>query len=123
VLPADRRRAVSLDFLNGQALLLPGAIMIAQLTGAPVLMTFMRRSADWRHQTLEISPPVPLDGDATTAFKRCVAVVEAAIRQDPAYWEFWYGLSDLGKLGLVPEETIKAYEKLVARDWRPAWCE
>jgi lauroyl/myristoyl acyltransferase len=122
VLPADRRRAVQMDFLNGQALLLPGAITIAQLMGTPVLMTFMRRSADWRHQILEISPPMPLDGDTITAFRRCLAVVEAAIRQDPAYWNFWYGLSNLVKLGLLPEETIKTHE-FVARDWRLEWYE
>jgi lauroyl/myristoyl acyltransferase len=115
VLPADRRRAVSMDFLNGQALLLPGAITIAQLTGAPVLMAFMRRAVDWRHQILEISPPMALDGDTMTTFKCCLAVVEEAIRQDPAYWNFWYGLSNLVQLGLLSEETIKAHE-LVARD-------
>ena len=36
VLSADRRRAVSMDLLNKQALLLPGAITIAQLMGALV---------------------------------------------------------------------------------------
>ena len=123
VLPADCRRAVPMEFLNGQALLLPGAITIAQLTGASVLMTFMRRSADWRHQILEISPPMPLDDDTMTAFRRCLAVVEAAIRQDPAYWNFWYGLSNLFKLGLLPEKTIKAHDKFVARDWRLEWYE
>jgi Kdo2-lipid IVA lauroyltransferase/acyltransferase len=111
VLAADRRRAVAVDFLNGQALLLPGAITIAQLTGAPVLMTFMRRSADWRHQVLEISPPMPVDGDVVMAFKRCLAVVEAAIRQDPAHWCFWYVPSELVELGLLPEEAIKAHDK------------
>ena len=122
VLPADRRRAVSMDFLNGQALLLPGATTLAQLAGAPVLMTFMRRTADWRHQVLEISPPMPLDGDTMTNFRRCLAVVEAAIRQDPAHWNFWYGLSDLVNLGLLSEETIKANE-FAARDWRLEWYE
>jgi lauroyl/myristoyl acyltransferase len=114
VLAADRRRAVPMDFLNGQALLLPGAIMIAQLTGTPVMMTFMRREADWRHQVLEISPPMPLDGDTVTAFRCCLAVVEAAIRQDPSYWSLWYPLSNLVKLGLLPEKTIKAHDKFEA---------
>jgi lauroyl/myristoyl acyltransferase len=123
VLPADRGRAVPVDFLNGQALLLPGAITIAQLTRAPVLMTFMRRSADWRHQILEISPPIPLDGDTLTAFRRCLAVVEAAIRQDPAYWIYWYGLADLFKLGLLSEKIIKAQDKFVAREWWSEWLD
>jgi KDO2-lipid IV(A) lauroyltransferase len=103
VLPVDRNRAVPVNFLNGQAQLIPGATTIAQLMGAPVLMTFMRRSADWRHQVLEISPPMPLDGDAVTAFQRCLAVVEKTIRQNPAHWHYWgkYALIDLG---LLPEE-------------------
>jgi len=108
VIAADRSRAASMNFLSGQALLLPGAITIAQLMGAPVLMTFMRRSEDWRHQVLEISPPMPLNGDAVTAFGRCLAVVEAAIRRDPAQWLYWR-LSALVQLGLLPKEAMKAH--------------
>ncbi len=107
VLDADRARAVPVDFLNGQALLLPGVTTIAQLTGAPVLMTFLRRSADWRHQLLEISSPMSMDGDAVTAFGRCLAVVEAAIRQNPAHWVFW-DFSELVDLGLLSKEAISA---------------
>lgn len=100
VLPIDRQRAITVDFLNGQAQLIPGVTTIAQLIGAPVLMTFLRRSPDWRHQVLEISPPMPMDGDAITAFKRCLAVVETAIRQHPAHWHYWgkFALMDLGLL-------------------------
>ncbi len=115
VLPANRKRAVAMDFLNRQALLLPGAITIAQLTGAPVLMTFMRRAVDWRHQILEISPPMPLDGDTVTTFRCCLAEGEAAIRQDPASWIYWHSPHDLVRLGLLPEETIKAHDEFVDR--------
>jgi lauroyl/myristoyl acyltransferase len=101
----DRARAVQVNFLNGKALLLPGAITIAQLMGTPVLMSFMRRSADWRHQVLEISPPVPLDGDTVTAFERCLAKVEEAIRQNPAHWHGW-NYFDLFWLGLLPAEEV-----------------
>jgi KDO2-lipid IV(A) lauroyltransferase len=100
VLPQERERAVPMDFLNGQALLLPGATTIAKLTGAPVLMMLMRRTADWRHQVLEISPPLSLEGDAVTAYKRCLALVEAAIRQNPSQWLFW-NMTDLVNLGLL----------------------
>jgi Kdo2-lipid IVA lauroyltransferase/acyltransferase len=108
VLAADRARAVPMDFLNGQALLLPGVTTIAQLMGTPVLMTFLHRSADWRHQVLEISPPMPLDDDAVTAFKHCLAVVEAAIRQNPAHWFYW-NVFDLIGLGLLPREAMTAF--------------
>jgi lauroyl/myristoyl acyltransferase len=101
-LAADRPRAVPMAFLGRQARLLPGGVILAQLTGAPLLMTFMRRAADWRHQVLEISPPVLLDGDVMTAFGRCLALVEAAIRQDPAHWIYWGRPHDLIALGLLP---------------------
>lgn len=107
LLAAYRPRAVPMDFLNGQALLLPGATTIAQLMGAPLLMTFLRRSADWRHQVLEISPPMPLDGDAVTAFRHCLAVVEEEIRQNPAHWAYW-NFRDLITLGLLSEEAINS---------------
>lgn len=108
VLPADRTRTVPVNFLNGQALLLPGAVTLAQITGAPVLMVFMRRSEDWRHQVLEISPPVPVDGDKVIAFKRCIAMVEDAIRQNPAHWRYW-NPTPLAELGLLPEEVLEEF--------------
>jgi len=104
--PADRTRPIQIDFLNRQALMLPGAITIAQLMGAPVLMTFMRRSADWRHQILEISPPIPMEGDPVTAFRRCLAVVETAIRRNPAHWHKW-NFNALVQLGLLPAEDAR----------------
>lgn len=103
----DRARAVQVDFLNGKALLLPGAVSIAQLMRTPVLMTFMHRSADWRHQVLEISPPMSLEGDTVTAFGRCLAVVESVIRQNPAHWHCWNFFS-LFWLGLLPEEAMSS---------------
>jgi KDO2-lipid IV(A) lauroyltransferase len=100
-LAADRPRAVPIPFLGGQAMLLPGCVTIARLTGAPVLMLFLRRSADWRHQVLEISPQIPMDGDVVTAFARCAAAVEAAILRDPAHWIYWPRSDDLVDLGLL----------------------
>jgi KDO2-lipid IV(A) lauroyltransferase len=87
--PEEDTRRITVDFLNGKASLLPGAIKIAQLTGARVLMMFMRRSSDWRHQVLEISAPMSMEGDIVTVFRRCFAIVEAAIRRDPAHWRRW----------------------------------
>jgi lauroyl/myristoyl acyltransferase len=42
-----------------RAELLPGAVALARLTGAPLLMGIAHRAADYRHQVLEISAPVP----------------------------------------------------------------
>jgi len=101
-LDADRPRAVDVPFLGRRATLLPGVVTLARLTGAPVLMAFVYRSADYRHQLLEISPPVPLDGETATAFGRCVAAIEAAIRTCPAHWFYWLQTDDLVSLGLLP---------------------
>jgi lauroyl/myristoyl acyltransferase len=100
----ERARAVDVPFLGRQARLLPGVVTLAQLTGAPVLMGFLYRGADYRHQVWEISAPVPLEGGTATAFGRCVAEVSAAIRRSPAHWNLWHTV-DLGRLGLIqPQE-------------------
>ena len=101
-LEGDRARAVEVPFLGRQARLLPGAVTLAQLTGAPLLMGFLYRAADYRHQVLEISAPVPVDGDIETVFERCAAEVSAAIRRSPASWGFWPETGDLAAMGLIP---------------------
>jgi len=100
-LDSDRARAVEVPFLGRRAGLLPGVVTLAQLTGAPVLTSFLYRSADYRHQVLEISPPVPVGGDAATAFGRCAAAVSTAIRRSPAHWVYWASRADLASLGLI----------------------
>jgi phosphatidylinositol dimannoside acyltransferase len=103
-LDGDKARAVSVPFLGEQARLMPGVVTLAQLTGAPVLTCFLYRSADYRHQVLEISAPVPVAGDTATAFARCAAEVSAAIRRSPASWVYWPSPVDLGNLGLISAE-------------------
>jgi lauroyl/myristoyl acyltransferase len=103
-LPSDLPRTAVVPFLGGHARLLPGAVTIARLTGAPVLMAFMCRTADYRHQVLEISAPVPPGGEAGTAFERCAAEVSAAIRRSPAHWVYWPSGGDLADLGLIGPE-------------------
>lgn len=107
-LDADRTRAVDVLFLGRQARLLPGIVTLARLTGAPVLMIFMHRSADYRHQVLEISPPVPMEGETVTAFGRCVAAMEAAIKANPAHWVYWAETDNLASMGLLPAATPTA---------------
>jgi KDO2-lipid IV(A) lauroyltransferase len=100
-LDSDRARAVEVPFLGRRAQLLPGVVTLARLTGAPLLMAFLYRKADYRHQVWEISAPVPLDGETATAFGRCAAEVTAAIRRSPAHWDFWNNAGTLGDLGLI----------------------
>jgi phosphatidylinositol dimannoside acyltransferase len=100
-LDSDRARAVEVPFLGRRARLLPGVVTLAEVTGAPLLMGFLYRTADYRHQVWEISAPVPLDGETATAFERCAAEVSAAIRRSPAHWDFWNSASDLADLGLI----------------------
>jgi KDO2-lipid IV(A) lauroyltransferase len=101
-LEADRARAVDVTFLGRQVGLLPGVVTLAQLTGAPVLMVFMHRQADYRHQVLDISAPVSAEGGTAAAFGRCVAAMDAAVRTSPAEWVYWAKTDDLATLGLVP---------------------
>jgi lauroyl/myristoyl acyltransferase len=96
----EQARTVDVPFLGRRARLLPGVVTLAQLTGAPVLMGFLYRGADYRHQVWEISAPVPLEGETATAFGRCVAEVSGAIRRSPAHWDLWHTV-DLARLGLI----------------------
>jgi lauroyl/myristoyl acyltransferase len=100
-LGSDRARAVQVPFLGRQAGLLPGAVALAQVTGAPLLMGFVYRAADYCHQVWEISAPVPVEGETALAFERCAGEVSAAIRRSPAHWEFWANTGDLADLGLI----------------------
>jgi KDO2-lipid IV(A) lauroyltransferase len=99
----DLARTVEVPFLGSQARLLPGAVTLARLTGAPLLMGFMYRMADYRHQVLEISPPMslPPGEDEAAVFARCAAEVSAAIRRSPAHWAYWPSGADLADLGLT----------------------
>ena len=109
-LEKDLARTVQVPFLGHRARLLPGAVRLARLTGAPLLMTFMYRTADYRHQVLEISAPVqcPAEEDAATAFARCAAEVSAAIRRSPAHWVYWASNGDLANLGLLSPDGDEA---------------
>jgi len=101
-LDADRPRTIEVSLLGRKTKLLPGVVTLAQLTGAPVLMAFVHRSADYRRQVLEISPPVPVQDETAMALGRCVAAMDTAIRTRPAHWFFWFETSDLARLGLLP---------------------
>src|ERR1700722_2884950 len=99
VLKNDQPRAVQVPFLGGEATLLPGVISLGRSSGAPVLMMFAHRSEDYRHQVVEISAPVSMEGGPKEAFRRCAAAMDAAITTKPALWHFWgetdYGLVEL----------------------------
>jgi lauroyl/myristoyl acyltransferase len=120
-LSSDMARTVRVPFLGRQATLLPGAVTLARLTGAPLLMCFMYRGADYRHQVLEISAPVELraEDDEATAFARCAAEVSAAIQRRPAHWSYLASPGDLADLGLVRRDGEKAplaLEPLIVED-------
>lgn len=103
-LDSDLDRTVEVPFLGRHVRLLPGAVAIAQATRAPLLMCFAYRRPDYRHQVLDISAPIPMDGDRATAFGRCAAAVSAAIATEPAHWRYWASPVDLTTLGLLPAE-------------------
>jgi KDO2-lipid IV(A) lauroyltransferase len=100
-LDAELNRTIEVPFLGKEARFLPGVVTLSKLTGAPVLMVSVHRSADYRHQVLEISSPVPMDGDTAVAFERCAAAMDAIIRAHPAEWDLWFEPDDLARLGLL----------------------
>jgi lauroyl/myristoyl acyltransferase len=101
-LAINQHRTVPVAFLGQQGYLLPGSATIAHRTHTPILMMFLYRSADWRHQVLEISPPISMDGGVEATFGRCVAAVEEAILRKPAHWHYWSDAGKLVELGLLP---------------------
>jgi lauroyl/myristoyl acyltransferase len=107
-LDCDLARTVDVPFLGRRAGLLPGAVALAQVTGAPLLTAFMYRTADYRHQVLEISAPVPAGGDTVTVFARCAAEVSAAIRRSPAHWNYWASSGDLARVGLLKTDADRS---------------
>jgi len=114
--PNDPSRPMEFNFLNRKAILAPGATTIAQITGAPVIMVLLRRSADWRHQILEITPPVRVEGDPINAFRQCLVQIEAAIERYPAQWEALGVFSWLVGLGLIsPDEVESAPREILFR--------
>jgi lauroyl/myristoyl acyltransferase len=100
-LDSDEARTVEVPFLGRRARLLPGVATLAKVTGATVLTAFLHRSADYCHQVLEISEPLPAGGDTAAAFARCAAEVSAAITRSPAHWRYWTSSADLARLGLI----------------------
>jgi lauroyl/myristoyl acyltransferase len=107
-LEEELNRTIEVPFLGKEARFLPGVVTLARLTGAPVLMFSVHRSADYRHQVLEISSPVPMDGDTAVAFARCAAAMGATIRSRPAEWDLWFEPDDLARLGLLRDTQSAA---------------
>lgn len=96
----DLTRAISAEFLNSKRMFLPGAIALAKSSGAPILITLIRRASDWRHQILDISRPISLEGETDDCLRRCMTVIESAIRARPALWRHW----DRGLAIWVPDQ-------------------
>jgi Kdo2-lipid IVA lauroyltransferase/acyltransferase len=102
---SDESRVVKVPFLGREATFLPGVIHLARSSGAPVLVVSVHRSADYRHQVVEISPPISMEGELQEALARCAAVMDAAIRTNPAQWGDWSDTGALASLGLIPATT------------------
>jgi KDO2-lipid IV(A) lauroyltransferase len=104
-LASDESRVVKVPFLGREATFLPGVVHLARSSGAPVLMVSVKRSADYRHQVIEISPPLSMEGEPQEALARCAAAMEATIRTNPAQWHHWDDADFLADLGLIPRAS------------------
>jgi Kdo2-lipid IVA lauroyltransferase/acyltransferase len=104
--PSRHPNSVPIPFLKGMACVPTGAARIAKSSGVPLLICLIHRSRDWRHQVMEISAPIPTEGDINEINRRCMRVIEDAIRNEPAHWRAW-GYKTMAKIGLLPEEEMK----------------
>jgi KDO2-lipid IV(A) lauroyltransferase len=104
-LASDESRVVKVPFFGREGTFLPGVIHLARSSGAPVLMMSVVRSPDYRHQVVEISPPLSLEGEPQEALARCAAAMEATIRSNPALWLHWSETDFLADLGLIPRAS------------------
>jgi lauroyl/myristoyl acyltransferase len=101
----NQARTVKVPFLGREAALLPGVVTLARSARAPILMTFVYRSEDYRHQVVEISPPLSMEGEPATVLGRCAAAMEAAISTNYAHWSIWAAVDGLSAIGLIPAES------------------
>ena len=102
--PTETANPVVVDFLGGRVRLLPGIVAVAQVTGAQVLVALIHRTSDWRHQVLEITPPISITADIVYSLRNCMVVLETAVRLRPAHWRYW-NMEHLRKIGLHKERS------------------
>ena len=101
--PSRHPNAPAVPFLNGLAYLPSGVVRIAKSAGAPMLILLIHRSRDWRHQVMEISAPIPTEGEVNEVNRRCARVIEDAIRSEPAHWRSW-SYWTMASLGLLQKQ-------------------
>lgn len=81
---SDMRRAFIADFLGRRRAFAPGALRLAQKTGAIVAaFVCLRENGAYR---IEISPPRGLDGDYESACRESLAFLETWLRAHPGRW-------------------------------------
>jgi len=103
----DASRRSAFEFLNKRAYFVPGATTIAQLAGSPVIVATLHRAPDWRHQVLEVSPPISVGRDPVETFGECLKIIETSVRQNPAQWKK-LTRPDLRAMGLASKEGPEA---------------
>lgn len=89
----DDQRQVEVPFLGGRAALPAAPFILAQLSGAPLLVFFAFRIGPNRYQ-VELSEPIIVDKGArdqrwaaiTAAASRYAELLEAALRRHPCQW-------------------------------------
>jgi KDO2-lipid IV(A) lauroyltransferase len=90
---------VRIDFFGEPAPFPRGPFLLARLTGAPLLPSFVVYAADRRFE-IEVGEPIEVavsgdrDADVEAAMRRWVEVLEAAVRRWPTQWytfyDFWH---------------------------------
>jgi len=101
----DLSRAIEVDFMGVRSPILPGPVQLSKFTGAPILTVLLRRSGDWSHLIMDISP---VEGNGEASLQECFTRLEKAIRENPAQWELWK-MSRLVRLRLYPADLAEEF--------------
>jgi Kdo2-lipid IVA lauroyltransferase/acyltransferase len=103
----EKQDLVPVDFLGKEAWFPSGGIHLRYKTGVPVhVLHAFRDRADWRRQTVVISPEISFSGDVRQDLQAVVTRLERAVREHPESWWGW-GMVDR----LRPEHIRKARER------------
>lgn len=82
-------RAVRVRFLGGEARFLPGMVVMAQTAASPLFVALSHISKEWRHRTIEISPPISTQGPVEEVYQRCIDIIDQKVRAYPSHWNFF----------------------------------
>ena len=91
--PAEAgRKAIEVEFFGRPARFPRGLLYLARTEAVPIVVYTLRPKGDDGRRLLRIHPPIHVQ-DEQAAGAQVVAILEAAIREDPPAWHHWSGVN------------------------------